>query len=72
MKLGLLDQAEAEIREAGDLRGEGELLALAAEIAYYRKDARSIRGLLAGRDLGRLGLSDDLRGLLESWRGVEP
>lgn len=75
LKLGLLDQAGAELRgELALRRGaagapEGELLALAVEIEFMRKDARLVRELLAGRDLGALGLEAELAALLESWRG---
>jgi hypothetical protein len=72
MLMGLLDQAEYEIEEETEAsdrsRGDGELLALAVEIAYLRKDVARIRDLLRGRDLGALGLGEELRSLLASWR----
>jgi hypothetical protein len=70
--LGLLDQAEAEIaREAearGSSRDDGELIALAVEIAYLRKDVPRIRETLSGRDLGALAIGEELRAILSSWQ----
>lgn len=69
VRLGLLDQAKSEIDAELALRDDGELLALAVEIAYMRKDVRRVRELLAGRDLGALGLEPGLLSVLGSWRG---
>lgn len=69
LRLGLVDQADSEIGAELEKRSEGELLALAAEIAYLRKDVRRIRELLSGRGLGGLGLDAELVQVLESWRG---
>jgi hypothetical protein len=69
LRLGLLDQAQAEIEGELDLRGDGELLAQAVEIAYLHKDVRRVRELLEGRDIGGLGLDPELAALLESWQG---
>jgi hypothetical protein len=71
--LGLLDQAASEIEreiEEGERssEGDGELLALAVEIAYLRKDVSRIRELVADRDLGALGLGGELEALLASWQ----
>lgn len=71
--LGMLDQAESEIAQKieardGSSRADGELLALAVEIAYLRKDVGRIRRLIADRDLGDLGLGHELEALLASWR----
>jgi hypothetical protein len=66
LRLGLVDQAQAEV----ELEGEesGSLLALSAEIAYQRRDVHRLRGLLAGRDIGGLGLDPELDSLLRSWQ----
>lgn len=69
LQLGLIEQAEAEIADELELRNDGNLLALAVEIAYTRKDVHRIREILAGRDLGALGLEKELGSLLDSWRG---
>jgi hypothetical protein len=68
VRLGLLDQAEAEVGNELALREDGELVALAVEIAYLKKDVRRIRELLLGRDAAELGLGGELGALLESWR----
>jgi hypothetical protein len=68
VRLGLLDQAEAEVRSELEQREDGELIALAAEIAFMRKDVRRIRELLAGRDTAALGLGEELSSLLASWQ----
>jgi hypothetical protein len=64
--LGLLDQAQSEIQAELELRDDGELLALAVEIAYARKDVYRVRELLKGRDLGEL--ETELAAVLEAWR----
>lgn len=70
LRLGLLEQAEAEIREEQERNGiSGELLALAVESAYLGKDLRKIRNLLEGLDLGSLGLDRELAALFEFWQG---
>ncbi len=66
--LGLLDQAESEVQGELSLRDDGELLALAVELAYARKDVRRVRELLAGRDLVALGLENGLFAVLDSWQ----
>ena len=68
VRLGLLDQAEAEVGAELKLREDGELIALAVEIAYLKKDVRRIRELLECRDAAELGLGGELGALLESWR----
>lgn len=73
LRLGLLDQAEAEIgaeiarAECGEGRDEGEFLALAVEAAYLRKDVRRIHELLEGRDLVALELGGELEAVLSAW-----
>ena len=69
LKLGLLDQAQAEVEGELALRDDGELVALAVEIAYLRKDVRKIRELLQGRDLAGLKLENNVYYVLETWRG---
>ena len=69
VRLGLLDQAQAEVEGELELRGDGELLAQAVEIAYLRKDIHRVRELLEGRDIRGLGLEPELAGILESWQG---
>jgi hypothetical protein len=69
VRLGLLDQAQAEVDGELGSRDDGELLALAAEIAYMRKDVRRVRELLDGRDLVELGLEHGLYAVLASWQG---
>jgi hypothetical protein len=69
IRLGLLDQAQAEIEAAGTGHSSGELLALSVEIAYLRKDVHRVHELLAGRDLGKLGLEGELGDVLRSWQG---
>ena len=68
LRLGLFDQAEAEIGAELERRDGGELLALAVETAYMRKDLGRIRELLEGRDIGALGLKPDIEALLASWK----
>jgi len=67
LHLGLVDQAEAVIASELGKRGDGELLVLAAEAAFARKDPRRIRELLAGRELAELGLDPDREHLLRGW-----
>ena len=69
VRLGLLDQAQSEIDGELGSRDDGELLALAVEIAYMRKDVRRVRELLAGRDLVELGFEHGLYSVLASWQG---
>jgi len=69
VRLDLLDQAQAEIDGASAGGNSGELLALTVEIAFLRRDVGRIRSLLAGRDLGSLGLDPDLLEVLRSWEG---
>jgi hypothetical protein len=69
VRLGLLDQAQSEVDGELGLRDDGELLALAVEIAYMRKDVRRVRELLAGRDLVELGFEHGLYSVLASWQG---
>jgi hypothetical protein len=68
LRLGLLDQAESEVSAELALREDGELVALAVEIAYLKRDVQRIRELLEGRDAAELGLAGELGALLESWR----
>jgi hypothetical protein len=82
LRLGLLDQAEAEIsheleakaaaegrpESPEDLRSKGELLALAVEAAFTRKDVRAIHGLLADGIPAGLRLDAEVASLLESWK----
>jgi hypothetical protein len=69
VRLGLLDQAQSEVDGELGLRDDGELLALAVEIAYMRKDVHRVRELLAGRDLVELGYEHGLYSVLDSWQG---
>jgi hypothetical protein len=69
IRLDLLDQAESEVQGELEKREDGEILALAVEIAYMRKDVRRVRELLAGRDLVGLGLEHGLFSVLASWQG---
>lgn len=69
LRLGLVDQAEAVIGAELGSRSDGELLILAVEAAFVRKDQRRIRELLAGRDLEALGLDPEVAALLEGWAG---
>jgi hypothetical protein len=68
VRLGLLDQAQAEVEGELEHGDSGELLALTMEIAYLRKDVGRVRALLAGRDLVALGLDNELYHLLASWQ----
>jgi hypothetical protein len=68
LRLGLYGQAEFDIRMRRGRGGDGELLALAVETAYLRKDVARIRELVDGVDLGSLGLDEELRSLLEAWK----
>jgi hypothetical protein len=67
LRLGLLDQAESILDAELGKRSDGELLVLAVEAAFLRKDQRRVRELLAGRDLGSLGLAPELEALLADW-----
>jgi hypothetical protein len=69
IRLGLLDQAQAEIEGEAQGKSSGELLALTTEIAYLRKDIKRVHELLAGRDLAGLGLEGDLGAALQAWQG---
>jgi hypothetical protein len=75
LRLGLLEQAEAEIETelghatCGEGADEGEFLALAVEAAYLRKDVRRIKKLLEGRNLEDLGLTPELKSVLSVWKG---
>jgi hypothetical protein len=68
VRLGMLDQAESEIQNELALRDNGELVALAVEIAYQRKDVRRIHELLEDCDIESLGLGEELGALLASWK----
>ena len=68
LRLGLLEQAQAEIESELELRTDGDLFALAVEVAYTRKDVRHVRNLLEGRDLDALGLKAELLPLLGFWQ----
>jgi hypothetical protein len=68
LRLGLLDQAESVIASELGKRSDGELLSMAVEAAFLRKDPRRVHELLAGRDLETLDLDEEQRVLLSSWR----
>jgi hypothetical protein len=68
LRLGIYAQADFEIRSRRGRRADGELLALAVETAYLRKDVARIRELVDDADLASLGLDDEVRGLLEAWK----
>lgn len=67
LRLGLLDQAESIIEAELGKREGGELLLLAVEAAFLRKDSRRVRKLLAGRDLASLELDPEREAILASW-----
>jgi GNAT superfamily N-acetyltransferase len=67
LRLGLLDQAEAVLAEALAEGNSAELLLLALETAYLRKDARRIRELLVDVDLDQLDITEEMKTLLASW-----
>jgi len=67
LRLGLVDQAESIIASELGRRDDGELLALAVEAAFCRKDPRRVRELLAGRDLGELDVDPEVAELLRGW-----
>jgi hypothetical protein len=67
LRLGLVDQAEAIIASELGKRSDGELLLLAVEAAFERKDARRVRELLAGKDLAALELDPERELLLRGW-----
>ncbi len=69
VKLGLMEAAEALILPFLEGIDDGEVLALAVEIAYIRKDVHRIDELLRGRDLEKLGIDGEVRSILEFWRG---
>ncbi len=68
IRLGLLEQAQSEIEIELEKRSDGELLALAVEVAYMRKDVHHVRNLLEGRDIGEFALKPEVRALLEYWQ----
>lgn len=68
LHLGLIDQAEAIIRGELGKRADGELLLLAVEAAFARKDMGGVRELLADKDLATLELDPDREVLLKSWK----
>ncbi|HET7839134.1 MAG TPA: hypothetical protein VFL04_05200 [Rectinemataceae bacterium] len=68
LRLGLLDQAEALLAEALREGPSTELLLLALETAYLRKDVPRLREILSGLDLERLDMGEELRSLLASWK----
>ena len=71
VQIGLLEQAEALVKRGLLIHESGELIALAVEIAYMRKDIHQVRSFLAGRDLASLDLGKDLLALMASWQGLE-
>ena len=68
IRLGLLEQAQSEIEGELERRSDGDLIALAVEVAYMRKDVHHVRNLLEGRDISEFGLKPDLRARLEYWQ----
>lgn len=67
LRLGLIGQAESLIASELGKRADGELLLLAVEAAFVRKDPSRVRELLAGRDIEVLGLAPELAELLTAW-----
>jgi hypothetical protein len=70
LRLGLFDQAEAVLQSELGRRSDGELLLLAAEAAFLRKDTRRLRELVGGRDLDSVDMPRERRELLRAWAGA--
>jgi hypothetical protein len=68
LRLGLLDQAEAILHDELCRRDDDEILLLALETAYRRKDTARIRALLEGRDVSAMDLPEELIAALEAWK----
>ncbi|HUX38333.1 MAG TPA: hypothetical protein VMV44_10570 [Rectinemataceae bacterium] len=68
VRLGELDEAEARLAPGLGRGDDGEVLALAVEIAYLRKDVHRIAELLHGKDLDGLALDEGVRGILSFWQ----
>ncbi len=68
LKLGLLDQAESILVDALEEGPNTELLLLALETAFLKKDSHRLREILDEVDIGSLDLSEELKSLLLSWK----
>jgi len=67
LRLGLYDQAETVLQSELGTRSDGEILLLAAEAAFLRKDTRRLRDLVGGRALDSIDMPEERRELLRIW-----